>query len=459
MRRRGQVSSKKLMIGVSGIRGIVFDPLSTEVASLYAAALATLLGVGTYVIGRDTRPSGDVLGPSVAAALASCGCEVVDIGIAPTPTIQLAVEHHGARGGIAITASHNPAEWNALKLISGRGTFLTAREVAAVQSIVSSRGFAYGQGDETGRITDDDEAIGRHIDAIMELDYFDRAAVAEAGFRVAVDCVNGAGSDAVPLLLDRLGCEAVTIDCDGNGVFKRDPEPVGANLGALSEAVRESRASVGFAVDPDADRLSIVDERGVPIGEEYTITLCAEAVLSTPGVTGPVVVNLSTTRAVADVARRHGAPLVRAAIGEINVVEKMRETGSPIGGEGNGGVILPALHYGRDSMVGIALVLGLLAARGECLSQLMTLFPHYVIVKTKAPLDDIADLNSLVPRLRAEFEGAEVNDEDGLRFDLGQGWVHIRKSGTEPVVRIIAEAGDEAGARALLERCKRAVGS
>ncbi|MGD9141809.1 MAG: phosphoglucosamine mutase [bacterium] len=453
------MADKELMVGVSGIRGIVFDPLSTEVASQYAAALATLLGVGVYVVGRDTRPSGDVLSPSVAAALASCGCDVIDVGVAPTPTIQLAVEHHRAQGGIAITASHNPAEWNALKLISGGGTFLVREQVEVIKTIVTEGGFAYGQGDKTGRISDDDGAIGRHIDGIIELEFIDAGLIAGAGFKVAVDCINGAGSDAIPLLLDRLGCEVVTLDCEGNGDFRRNPEPVSANLEGLCDVVKKSRADIGFAVDPDADRLSIVDEEGRAIGEEYTIALCSDIVLSKTGGRGPVVVNLSTSRAVGDVAARHGAELARAPIGEINVAMKMKETGSPIGGEGNGGVILPALHYGRDSMVGIALVLELLAERKENLSEVMTQLPRYVIVKTKAPLNDIADIGSLRSRLYAEFEGATVNDDDGLRFDLTHGWVHIRKSGTEPVVRIIAEAGDEAAAQALIDRCRRAMSS
>ncbi len=451
------MAHKDLMIGVSGIRGIVFDPLSSEVASRYSVALATLLGVGAYVIGRDTRPSGDVLSPSVAAALASSGCDVIDVGVAPTPTIQLAVEHHGAVGGIAITASHNPAEWNALKLISGGGTFLVREQIEEIKAIVMERRFAYGQGDEPGRISVDDGAVGRHIDGVLALEYIDAGAIRDAGLTVAVDCINGAGSDAVPLLLDRLGCEVVTLDCEGNGDFRRNPEPVSANLGGLCGVVRESGADVGFAVDPDADRLSIVDEEGRAIGEEYSIVLCSELVLSRTGGAGPLVVNLSTTRAADDVARRHGAGLVRAPIGEINVVEKMKEAGSPIGGEGNGGIILPALHYGRDSMVGIALVLQLLAERKEKLSQVMTLFPQYVIVKIKAPLHDIADIGSLRPRLQSEFKGATVNDDDGLRFDLSEGWVHIRKSGTEPVMRIIAEARDEEGAEALIRRCTRAI--
>ena len=447
------MSSKDLMIGVSGIRGVAFDPLSSEVASRYAAALATLLGEGTYVVGRDTRPSGDVLSPAVAAALASSGCNVLDVGVAPTPTIQIAVEYHKATGGIAITASHNPAEWNALKLISGGGTFLAKKQVDEVQDIVSTGGFAFGRGDKTGTITDDDGAIGRHIDGILNLNYLDARAIAAAGFRVAVDCVNGAGSDAIPLLLDRLGCDVVKLDCNGNGDFKRDPEPVKANLGGLSDLVRGAGADVGFAVDPDADRLSIVDDTGKAIGEEYSIVLCSELVLSKT--VGTVVVNLSTTRAIADVAGRHGAGLLRTPVGEINVVERMKEVKSPIGGEGNGGIILPALHYGRDSMAGIALVLQLLAERQENLSKLMTLFPRYVIVKSKAPLGDIADISSLRLRLAAELEGATVNDEDGLKFDLREGWVHVRSSGTEPVVRIIAEAGSEEEAKSLIDRCMR----
>ncbi len=451
------MAARDLIIGVSGIRGRVPDPLSTEVASQYAAALATLLGVGTYVVGRDTRPSGDILSPSVAAALASCGCDVIDVGVAPTPTIQLAVEHHRARGGIAVTGSHNPAEWNALKPISGDGTFLVADQVDVMRTIVSEGGFAYGQGDKTGRIRNDDGAIGRHIDGVLGLDLVRPGDVEAAGFKVAVDCVNGAGSDAIPLLLDRLGCDVVTLDCEGNGDFRRDPEPVGANLGALCDLVKASAADIGFAVDPDADRLSIVDDRGGPIGEDYTIVLCTELVLSHAGAAASVVVNLSTTRAADDVARRHGAGLVRSAIGEINVVEKMKEVGAAVGGEGNGGVIYGALHYGRDSLVGIALVLTLLAERRQNLSEVMTLFPRYVIVKDKAPLEEVTDVGSLRTRLGAEFEGALVNDEDGLRFDLDDGWVHIRKSGTEPVVRIIAEARDAEGARALIARCRRAV--
>jgi phosphomannomutase len=449
------VTERNLMIGVSGIRGIVFDPMGPDTASDYASALATLLGRGRYVLGRDTRPSGVVLAPAVCSALASCGCDVLDTGVAPTPTIQMAVEHHRARGGIALTASHNPAEWNALKLISGKGTFLGTDDIERIKTIVSSGRYARAGHDGAGSVVTDGGAVERHIEALLALDYVDAEEIGGAGFKVAVDCINGAGSAAIPELLERLGCSVVTIDCDGSGRFARDPEPVTANLGRLCDAVKRSGADVGFAVDPDADRLSMVDEKGDAIGEEYSIVLCAELVLSKTA--GTVVVNLSTTRAVEDVARGHDSRVVRSPIGEINVVESMKASGSPLGGEGNGGIILPALHYGRDSLAGIGLVLQLLAERKEKLSQVMTLFPRYAIVKEKASLKDIADINSLRARLSREFEGAAVNDEDGLRFDFGEGWLHIRKSGTEPVVRVIAEAGTEREARTLIDRCMQAM--
>jgi len=444
------VAKPNLVISGSGIRGIIYDGLPPDLTCRLASSLVSTLGRGKYVLGRDTRPSGGIIQGAVAAGLCGAGGDVIDVGISPTPTIQLAVEHHGARGGIAVTASHNPAEWNALKLISGAGTFLTKEEVDRVVEVARTAAIDYAAHDSAGKIESDPAACERHASAVLALEHVDPDSIRKNGFKVAIDCVNGAGSVMAPGLLERLGCEVYTLDCEPSGHFKRVPEPLAENLGGLCDLVRREGADIGFALDPDGDRLAIVDETGSPIGEEYTLVLCADAVLERTR--GPVVTNLSTTRAVGDVARSHGVDFHRTPIGEINVVNRMKDVESPIGGEGNGGVILPALHYGRDAMVGMALVLQALARNGRPVSGLLAKYPKYAIFKKKVSLEEDLDVDGLKSILKEEFPGGAFNYDDGIRVDLDQGWLHVRKSGTEPVIRLISETRSLEEAQDLVHR-------
>jgi phosphomannomutase len=455
------LSDNLLIIGVSGMRGIVFDPLSPEVCARAAAAFAGVVGRdtagrGTIVVGRDTRPSGEILNMAVVSGLAAAGADVIDLGIVPTPTVQLAVEHHKAAGGIAVTASHNPAQWNALKLVSRAGTFLEREDVDKVAAAFKAGPIAYAPATGGGKVSRDTRACERHIALVLGLSHLKPAAIAARGLTVAVDCVNGAAAAAIPELLGRLGCKVAKLGCDLSGDFKRNPEPVPENLGALGALVRREGADIGFGFDPDGDRLAIVDERGEPLGEDYTLAIAADLVLR--HAKGPLVTNLSTSMAVEDVARRHGVAFRRTPIGEINVVAGMKRVGAVVGGEGNGGVILPEAHYGRDALVGVALVLEALVESGGTLSGMMSGHTKYVIVKEKIAFDKAPDLDRLAAGIRAAFAGAQFNLEDGIRADLEGSWVHVRRSGTEPVVRVIAEARDRAGALALAERARSAVG-
>jgi phosphomannomutase len=449
--------AENLVISASGIRGIVYDPLSPALCAGLAAAFTGLLGKGTYVVGRDSRPSGQILSMAVGSAIIATGSDAAYIGICPTPTVQLAVEEMKAKGGIAITASHNPAEWNALKLISGDGTFLRGREVRRVVELMESGGTRYAGAGDAGKLSRGHPAGDSHIAKVLELPYVDAQAIRRRSFNVAIDCVSGAGSRLGPDLLKKLGCRVIPIDCDESGDFKRNPEPVAANLSRLCGEVNRSGADVGFALDPDADRLAIVDERGEPLGEDYTLAICADLVLTKAK--GPVVTNLSTSMAVADVARKHGVEFQMSPIGEINVVERMRAVGSIIGGEGNGGVILPAVHYGRDSLVGMALVLEAMAEHDGPVSAMMENFPRYCMFKEKVRLGRETDYGLLKGRLEKEFPKAGINLDDGVRLDLEGSWVHVRKSGTEPVLRIIAEAGSREEARGLVDRALACVKS
>jgi phosphomannomutase len=451
------VGKSQLVISVSGVRGLVFDPLSPEVCSRFAAAFANMLGGGTYVVGRDTRPSGEILEMAVISGIRAAGGSVIAVGISPTPTIQLAVEHHRAKGGIAVTASHNPAEWNAMKLISGAGTFLEKQDVERITEVFRSGISCYAAFDGAGKLSDDKDAGRRHMDKVLGIRFLDASAIAARRFRVAVDCINGAASVVIPEMLEtRLGCEVFPIACEPSGVFKRSPEPLPENLAELSEVIRAKNADIGFAFDPDGDRLALADEKGNPIGEDYTLAICADTVLKRAK--GPVVTNLSTSMAVEDIARRHGVNLYRTPIGEANVVAKMKAVGSIVGGEGNGGVILPEVHYGRDALVGTALALQALLESGTIFSEMMVNYPQYVIVKQKVSFDKMPDFDRITALVGERFPGARFNLEDGVRVDSDRGWLHIRKSGTEPVIRFIAEARDRAQALALIDEAKSVIG-
>jgi phosphomannomutase len=444
--------SETLMRSVSGVRGIVGTDLTPEVVGRYAAAFGQVVARetgGTVVLGRDARESGPAFAKAAAEALRAAGVTVIDCGLVPTPTVQLAVEHHGASGGIIVTASHNPVEWNALKFVGPDGLFLDHPSVERLFAIVD-RGARPPAAERRGGIRRDDEAVARHLEAVLVLDVVDVETIRARGFTVALDCVHGAGGIIMPALLERLGCKVVGLGLETDGRFPRPPEPLPQHLGELGAAVGEAGADVGMAVDPDVDRLAVVDERGRAIGEDYTLAFAVTAVLSRRS--GPVVVNLSTSLVVDDAARDFGVDVTRAPVGEANVARAMCARGAVIGGEGNGGVMLPDLHLGRDAPVAAALILDMLARRGEAVSQLVASRPRYVIVKDRAPKGGALD--AVYRALASRFADAEQDTEDGLRLEWRDRWLHVRPSGTEPIVRLIAEAPTDGAARGLIAEAK-----
>ncbi|HEY3011546.1 MAG TPA: phosphoglucosamine mutase [Gemmatimonadales bacterium] len=448
------------MISVSGIRGQVGSDLTPELVARYAAALgAWSRSTGSptsssarpsVVVGRDARTSGPMFARAAAAGLMSVGVDVIDLGIVPTPTVQLAVEHHRAAAGLILTASHNPIEWNALKLVGPDGIFLDAEAGKSVQAL-AERGPPRAGWSDIGSFREDPHALERHLDAILRLPMIDVDAIRSRRFEVALDCVRGAGAGAILPLLERLACRVHGINLEMDGRFPRAPEPVPENLGELGELVRNTGSDIGLAVDPDVDRLALVDETGKAIGEDYTLAFAVRAVLDgrlTAGAVPTVVVNLSTSLVVEDVARTRGARFIRTPVGEANVARTIRDEHALVGGEGNGGVMLPELHIGRDAPLGVALILHLLAKTGVTISRLVAESPQYTIVKAKAPRG--SDLQLLYDRLRRRFPNATADERDGLRLAWPDRWLHVRPSGTEPIIRLIAEAPTEADAEALV---------
>lgn len=446
------MTDSALMISVSGIRGRVGFGLSPEVVARYAAAFgAWALKPGAsraVVLGRDSRVSGPLFHQVARAALESVGADVIDVGLTTTPTLQLAVEHHHAAGGLCITASHNPIEWNALKCVGPAGLFLNADEGAAMRAFVEG-GIPYATWDRLGTTRFDGEAIARHIDAVLRLPYIKVTAIRERRFRVAYDACRGAGGAIIPHLLERLGCEVHAINLETDGRFPRPPEPVPENLGDLERLVKDTGAQIGFATDPDVDRLAVVSEQGNAIGEDYTLAFAARVVLRHRK--GHVVTNLSTSRVLDDAAAEYGQRVIRAPVGEVNVALRIRAERAVIGGEGNGGVILPELHLGRDAPLGVALLLQLLVEDRRTVSQITAASPRYAIIKDKLARP-AAPLDTVYSALTAAFPDAEADTQDGLRLAWPDRWVHIRPSGTEPVVRVIAEAPTRAEAEKLVER-------
>jgi phosphomannomutase len=440
-----------LMVSISGIRGIVGQTLTPETIVKYAAAFAEYCEGGTVVIGRDGRVTGKSIAHIVSSTLLQMGCDVIAVGVCPTPTVALAVELKKASGGIAITASHNPMEWNGLKFFASTGLFLDSTENKALWTIADRETRSYAAWNKQGTHAADPGLLDEHIKNVLSLPYIETNKVSGRKFRVVVDCVNAAGSVIVPRLLREFGCDVVEMNCDSSGIFAHTPEPIPENLSELSVRVREERADLGIAVDPDVDRLVLIDEKGEPIGEEYTIASVVKFVLQKERGKRPksatfgtgsqkVVVNLSTTRAVDDIAKEYGAELIRTPVGEIHVAKKMKEVGAIVGGEGNGGVILPASHIGRDALVGIGLTLQHLAEFGGTLSELKRSLPQYIITKGKV---DLGGLNpdGILKRLQEAYIGKGVaTTTDGLKLDFTDSWVHLRKSNTEPIIRIIAEA-------------------
>jgi phosphomannomutase len=460
--------SDTLMVSVSGMRGIVGKDLTPELVARHAAALgawARSRGNPLVVLGRDARTSGPMFARAATAGLMSVGADVIDVGVAPTPTVQLAVEHHHAGAGLILTASHNPIEWNALKLVGPDGIFLDGADGNAVRALAEAGPPRTGW-EGVGSVREDREAIERHLTQVLALPMIDVGAIRARRLTVALDCVRGAGGTTMPQLLERLGCTVRAINLETDGRFPRPPEPLPENLGELSRLVKESGAAIGLAVDPDVDRLALVDEKGEPIGEDYTLALAVRAVLAEGRLDGPagrrlgstagkqavVVANLSTSLVVEDAARMAGARFVRAPVGEANVARAIRDEGAIIGGEGNGGVILPSLHIGRDAPVGVALILHLLVKTGQTVSSLVAGQMRYRIVKAKAPRGN--ELGPVYQRLMARFKEATPDTRDGLRLAWPDRWVHVRPSGTEPIVRFIAEAPTETDARNLVAVCR-----
>ena len=432
-----------LISSISGLRGTIPDSLTADVISNFTQAFARFADKGTIIIGRDGRPSGKEISETICATLALAGRNVIEIGVVPTPTVQMEIERHHAAGGIAISASHNPAEWNGLKFLASTGMFLLPEESKRFNEIAGSLTSVNPSSTlsaNSGTVTHVTDAIEHHITKVLSIPFLDKEKIKAKKFRVVVDAVNAAGSVAVPSLLEQLGCEVIRLSCDGSGVFPHTPEPLPENLTSLCNAVKQYHADLGVAVDPDADRLVLITEQGEPFGEEYTIVQCVKTVLQSAKKTG-VVINLSTTRAVEDVAAQFGVAVVRTPVGEINVALKMKEIGAAIGGEGSGGVILGSVHYGRDSLVGCALTLHHLATFGGTASALRASLPQYYMAKRKITLDSLAQADTLLKNFAAEYANYSLRKDDGIRAELPAGdWIHVRKSNTEPIVRVIAES-------------------
>lgn len=453
-----------LIKSISGIRGTIGGVPGEGLGAIdivkFTAAYGTFImreaGVdrGTVVVGRDARVTGGMVSSLVCGTLSALGLDVVNLGMATTPTTEIAVTEHHALGGIIITASHNPAQWNALKLLNADGEFLNDRQGKEVIRIAEQEEIPFADYTRVGQIYTDTTALLSHIRKVLDLRLVDTKAIAGANFTVAVDAVNSIGGVAVPMLLRALGVKnIIELNCAPTGKFSHNPEPLPENLTEISEVMRREKADVGFVVDPDVDRLAIIMENGECFVEEYTLVAVSDYVLAnTPGNT---VSNLSSSRALRDVTRAHGGEYNAAAVGEVNVVAKMKETGAIIGGEGNGGVIYPELHYGRDALAGIALFLSYMAKSGKRPTDMRRELPEYCISKNKIQLDPATDVDALLRKVKEHFAGEEVNVIDGVKIDFPESWVHLRKSNTEPIVRIYSEAATVEEAEKLAEEMKR----
>ena len=438
-----------LIKSISGIRGTIGGSAGEGLNPLdivkFTSAYATLIRRTTtkksnlIVVGRDARISGEMVKNVVCGTLMGMGFDVLNIGLASTPTTELAVTMSGACGGIILTASHNPRQWNALKLLNEHGEFLNAAEGKEVLSIAAADAFEFDDIDHIGKYTEDNTYNQKHIDSVLALDLVDVEAIRKANFKVAIDCVNSVGGIILPELLKQLGVEHVEkLFCEPTGDFQHNPEPLEKNLGDIMGLMAKGGNDVAFVVDPDVDRLAIICENGKMYGEEYTLVTVADYVLKhTPGNT---VSNLSSTRALRDVTRKYGMQYNASAVGEVNVVTKMKETGAVIGGEGNGGVIYPASHYGRDALVGIALFLSHLAHEGKKVSELRATYPNYFIAKNRIDLTPETDVDAILAKVKELYKNEEINDIDGVKIDFPDKWVHLRKSNTEPIIRVYSEA-------------------
>lgn len=437
----------KLMTGVSGVRGVFGDTLDPEIVLRYAARFGQYLSQNSLrpasgarpriVVGRDSRTTGIAMLSSVTAALLSVGCDVIDLGIVATPTVLLNVKKHSAQGGISITASHNPPQWNALKFVDGDGMFLSAEKAAAFLSSVSEP-LDWTDWEGVGTLIQDPAGTAHHIEQVLGIPWLNLERIRSRKFKVVIDSVNGAGGLISPLLLKALGCEVITINSTPTGIFAHPAEPLNENLGQLEEEVRRAKADLGFATDPDVDRLSIVDEHGACIGEEYSVALAELFIL--PKNPGDIVVNLSSSMLSDHIAARFGVKVHRAKVGEINVGKMMQELGSPIGGEGNGGIICPHVNYTRDAIAGMALILALLAESGKTVSQIVDDLPRFYFAKGRLELAP-ERMDSAMASLPTLLEGYELDLRDGVKATAKDHWIHVRKSGTEPLIRVYVESG------------------
>ena len=448
-----------LIKSISGIRGTIGGKPSENLTPLDAVKFAAAYGSWLknrnqgkrikVVIGRDARISGEMIQQLVMNTLVGLGIDLVDLGLSTTPTVEIAVPMEKAEGGIILTASHNPKQWNALKLLNEKGEFLSGKDGAEILEMAESAEFDFAEVDSLGKITHADHYITTHIEEVVKLPLVDAKLISEANLTVAVDAVNSTGGIAIPALLKRLGVNVITLYCDPNGHFPHNPEPLKEHLTEICELVKREKADLGVVVDPDVDRLAFIAEDGEMFGEEYTLVACADYVLGkTPGNT---VSNLSSSRALRDITEKHGGSYRASAVGEVNVVELMKETNAVIGGEGNGGIIYPELHYGRDSLVGVALFLTYLAEKKMKVSEIRKSFPAYFMSKNKIELTPELDVDEILSQVGEKYKGEEISTIDGVKIDFENHWIHLRKSNTEPIIRIYTEAPSQEKADAAAE--------
>ncbi|MGI6478583.1 MAG: phosphoglucosamine mutase [Salinivirgaceae bacterium] len=456
-----------LIVSISGIRGTIggkpgnsLTPIEiVNFSSAYSRWLSEQEPHQTQtrkvVIGRDARVSGPIVSQLVSNTLMACGVDIIDLGLATTPTVEMAVTHFKAQGGIIITASHNPAQWNALKLLNSKGEFISGAEGNLLLRLIENSDFEYATYDKLGKYSTFD-FTQHHIDSILKLPLVDVESIKSKKYKVVFDAINSVGSIAIPPLLEQLGVECVVLNGEPNGIFAHNPEPLEKHLGETLATVKAKKADMGIVVDPDVDRLAFIDEHGVMFGEEYTLVAIADYVLQhTPGNT---VSNLSSSRALSDITAKHGQKYTAAAVGEVNVVEMMKKTNAVIGGEGNGGIIYPPLHYGRDALVGIALFLSHLSKSGKTVSQIKQELPLYFMEKTKVDLNPETDVDNILKTAAQNFKSENINSVDGVKIDFKDGWVHLRKSNTEPIIRIYAEAKSEETVKNLIGKVLDSVG-
>jgi len=449
-----------LIKSISGIRGTIGGKVGDNLTPIDAVKFASAYGTWLkqrrnkdnykVVVGRDARISGEMVQNLVMNTLVGLGIHVVDLDLSTTPTVEIAVPMEHADGGIILTASHNPKQWNALKLLNEKGEFLNAAEGQKILDIAEADAMTFAEVDDLGKITKNDAYIDLHIDEVLDLDFVNVNAIKSANFKVVVDGVNSTGGIAIPLLLERLGVEAVKLYCEPTGHFPHNPEPLKEHLTDLSDAVVKERADFGIVVDPDVDRLAFMDEAGEMFGEEYTLVACADYVLSQQS--GNTVSNMSSTRALRDITEKYGGTYQASAVGEVNVVQLMKDTNAIIGGEGNGGIIYPASHYGRDSLVGVALFLSLLAEKRIKVSALRASYPSYFMSKKKIQLTPQLDVDAILKAIETRYANEQLTTIDGVKIDFANNWVHLRKSNTEPIIRIYTEAPTQENADALADR-------